>query len=214
MERYGILILALSFVLNVSMKGKNKRTKTPHSTGADKIGRVRSCPNFEKNYLTDFNTALKEFEDIHQCRIKVKTKKLNTTMAARPTVTSLFRKIENRTYVICVNNDVDFDGVLLQDVPEEARIGLFAHELMHIRDYQSKNFFGLIKRGWQYLSKSGKRRLEYYVDQLTIDAGFGQNLYEWAFYVWHQSDASEEYKAFKKEIYMSPGMILQCIDQE
>jgi len=169
--------------------------------------------SFEVDYLPLFNTVFLKLEDLQNCNIEIRDKKIKTTMASRPKFFSLFRVRSRRKYVIVYNSSPDFDGVLLNDVPEGALLGLYAHELMHIRDYQSQNFFGVIKRGWQYLSKRGKKKLEYHIDIMTIDAGFGKNLYEWAFYVLNNSSASKEYKVFKRNIYMSPEDILSRLKE-
>jgi len=167
-------------------------------------GSLKVDTTFKKMYLDQFLVPFLKFEDLHGCKIRIKTKKLKTTMSARPGIWSLFLGKKNRQYIIHVNSDEDFEGVLLSDVPEQARIGIFAHELMHIRDYESRKVAGVLKRGFQYLTKKGKIRVEYYTDSLTIAAGFGEQLFQWAAYVLYDSDASEEYKAFKSEIYMSP----------
>lgn len=171
---------------------------------------VDSC--FKEQYLNSFMVPYTKFEDLHTCKIVVKTKKIKTTMAARPGMFSLFLGKKNRRYIILVNNNEKFDGVLLSEVPESARIGIFAHELMHIRDYESRKVAGVIRRGIQYLSKKGKRNVEHYTDGLTIAAGFGEQLYQWATYVLYDSNASETYKNFKAEIYMSPLAIYDQIE--
>jgi len=179
----------------------------------NKIGLLKVDTTFNETYLSDFLVPYQEFADLHNCRIKIKNKKLKTTMAARPHFLSLFLGKKNRRYVILVNKKEDFKGVHLKDVPEEARIGLFAHELMHIRDYESRKVRGVLERGIQYLSRNGKKQVEHYTDSLTIAAGFGQNLYHWASYVLHDSDACDEYKSFKSEVYMSPVRILNQIEE-
>ena len=133
-------------------------------------------------------------------------------MAARPHFFSLLLGKKNRRYVILVNTNEAFKGVHLKDVPSEARVGLFAHELMHIRDYESRRMSGVMERGFQYLSLNGKKKVEHYTDSLTIAAGFGHQLYHWASYVLHDSDACDEYKNYKSEVYMTPVSILSHIE--
>ncbi len=178
----------------------------------NKIGKLKVDTTFKQSYLDDFMVPYAEFSDLQNCRIKIKNKKLKTTMAARPNFFSVLLGKKNRRYVIVVNNDKNFEGVHLNDVPNKARIGLFAHELMHIRDYESRRLSGIMERGYQYLSKQGKIKVEQHTDSLTIAAGFGQQLYHWASYVLHDSDACEEYKAFKAEVYMSPVTILNQME--
>ncbi|MCG8580275.1 MAG: hypothetical protein MI866_10175 [Bacteroidales bacterium] len=178
----------------------------------NKIGNLKVDTTFNSAYLTDFMIPYQEFADLHNCKIKIKSKKLKTTMAARPHFLSLLMGKRNRRYVILVNKKESFKGVHLKDVPSDARVGLFAHELMHIRDYESRKVTGVMERGFQYLSQNGKKKVEHYTDSLTIAAGFGQHLYEWASYVLHHSDACEEYKSFKSEVYMSPVTILSQME--
>ncbi len=178
----------------------------------NKIGNLKVDTTFNCTYLNDFMIPYQEFADLHNCKIKIKSKKLKTTMAARPHFLSLLLGKRNRRYVILVNKKESFKGVHLKDVPSEARVGLFAHELMHIRDYESRKVTGVMERGFQYLSQNGKKKVEHYTDSLTIAAGFGQHLYEWASFVLHDSDACEEYKSFKSEVYMSPVTILSQME--
>ncbi|MBK3519298.1 hypothetical protein [Carboxylicivirga marina] len=178
----------------------------------NKVGNLKVDTSFNSSYLNDFMIPYQEFADLHNCKIKIKNKKLKTTMAARPHFFSLLLGKKNRRYVILVNKNESFKGVHLKDVPSEARVGLFAHELMHIRDYESRKVSGVMERGFQYLSHKGKKKVEHYTDSLTIAAGFGQQLYHWASYVLHDSDACEEYKNFKSEVYMCPVTILSQME--
>jgi hypothetical protein len=148
------------------------------------------------------------FEDLHNIKIIVKEKTIGTTMAMRPTLFSMLKKPQNRTYVLCINNRDEFSGVLLKDVPREARVGIMAHELMHVRDYKSRNFLGLAERGWQYLSKRGKHKFEHEIDQMVIDSGFGFFLYYWKAHLMDESDIDNNYRKFKKRVYMGPQHVL------
>lgn len=149
---------------------------------------------------------------IQNQKIKVKYKSLKTTMTSRPSFGSLFKSRKNRTYVIRINNNESFNGVLYKDVPSDAKTGLWAHELMHIKDYKSRNFFGVIFRGWQYLSKKGKIRFEHEIDHMVIEAGFADYLYQWSNFVLEESEACPSYKAFKRKIYLSACEIIGNCD--
>ncbi len=214
--RTGLLLLIISFFTLSHTEGTvysgGKFSLVIFSPGLNDPLTVNNDA-FRDNYLKAFNIVYLELADLQSCDIEIRRKKIKTTMASRPTFFSMFRKKNKRKYIIVFNSDKDFDGVRLKDVPYEAQIGLFAHELMHVRDYQSQNFFGLLKRGWQYLSKRGKIKLEYHIDSMTIAAGFGNNLYEWSFYVLNNSSASEDYKAFKLETYMTPETILDYMKE-
>lgn len=171
-------------------------------------GQIHENWSFPEKYDSLVVFLSDSLDDILDIKIKVKEKRIGTTMAIRPSFLSFFKKPEKRTYVLYINNRKEFKGVLYRDVPHEARIGLLAHELMHVRDYQSKGFGGLVGRGWQYLSKRGKKKFEHEIDQMVIDAGFGFFLYSWSAYVLEESDIDEKYREFKRRVYMKPKSIL------
>jgi hypothetical protein len=177
------------------------------STGLVK-GQIPEKWEFPETYDSLVVFLSDSLDDILHVKIKVKEKRIGTTMAMRPSFFSFFKKPEKRTYVLCINNNEDFSGILFQDVPHEARIGLLAHELMHVRDYQGRGFGGLVERGWQYLSKKGKHNFEHEIDQMVIDGGFGFFLYYWSAYVLEESDVDEKYREFKRRVYMKPKSIL------
>lgn len=206
-----IIILLIGFLTATVMIAQDAGAKKIKKY--NKIGKLKVDTTFQTAYLNDFMVPFSEFSDLQNCHIKIKNKKLKTTMAARPNFLSLLLGKKNRRYVIVINSDKNFSGVKLENVPSKARIGLFAHELMHIRDYESRRITGIIERGYQYLSFQGKTKVEHYTDGLTIAAGFGQNLYHWATFVLNDSDACEEYKAFKSEVYMKPVTILTQMEQ-
>jgi hypothetical protein len=157
----------------------------------------------------DIHSALDSIGRLFNCKVKVKHSAISTTMNARPVLSSLFSKSRNRQYVIRINNRQSFHGVSYDKIPEDARIGLWVHELMHIDDYQNRSVFGVIKRGWQYLSTSGKAKFEWEIDQKVIEAGYGYHLYCWINYVLHESDATEAYRKFKSSIYMNPEDVIE-----
>lgn len=151
--------------------------------------------------------------DLFDQKIKIKESKISTTLNMRPTLWSLlFKKKNRRTYVLRINNNENFDGVLFDQVPFESQVGLLAHELMHVKDYLNRDLFGVAERGWQYLSRRGRIKFEGEIDQMVIDSGLSQFLFEWANYVLNDSDASDSYKDYKRAVYMTPADIIEAME--
>ncbi len=117
----------------------------------------------------------------------------------------------NNIYKIFRSNSIasqEFEGILLSNVPREAQIGVIAHELAHTVQYESYNFIGIIQLGLMYLDEESKSIFERETDERTISRGFGKNLKAWAQYSMYDSPkATQEYKDFKKRVYMSPQEI-------
>lgn len=151
--------------------------------------------------------------DLFDQKIKIKETKIGTTLNMRPTLWSLiFKKKSRRTYVLRINNDENFNGVLFDQVPFESQVGLLAHELMHVKDYLNRDFFGVAERGWQYLSRRGRTKFEGEIDQMVIESGLSLFLFEWANYVLNDSDANDSYKDYKRAVYMTPADIIEAME--
>lgn len=154
-------------------------------------------------------TALSYFPELKVATIKFKKAKINTSLNARPKLTSLiFRRKAKRKYVIRYADNGDTTKVLLKDAPFNAQVGVIGHELNHIADYSIKNFFGVLGRGFAYANKKKKENFEKHIDQMTIEKGLGWQLYAWASFILDGETATEEYKAFKREVYLEPIEIL------
>ena len=210
-SKYLLLMFCFSYI-KVSAGNEVQNNDVIYSDS--NYDRLPDCWIVPIEFQDVFNLIVEDIPYLHNQEIEVRSKKIGTTMAARPTFLSLiFKAKDNRNYLIYVNNDTSFSGVLYSDVPSLARIGLVMHELMHIKDYQSRNFFGVLERAWQYLSKRGKKKFESEIDQMVIDAGYRSYLFLWSLFVMEESDASDAYKEFKREIYLSPFDIFIDLDE-
>ena len=165
-------------------------------------------PQYEFSALV----ALSYYSELSSTRIIFKTKKIKTTLNTRPTIWSLvFRKKENRKYIIRVNNKKKDSLVIFSSVPFNAKVGLLGHEFSHIIDYKRKSIFGVAGRGWSYSNKTKKEQFEKEIDSITIERGLGWQLYDWSEYVLEKAGTREEYKIFKKDIYLEPDEIKEII---
>lgn len=214
MRRLAINSLFLYFLFTVV--GVNLCAKVlPGGDGSEYDSTFPASWHIPDKYAAPLEKIADNLYFLHDQRIKARSSRINTTMNVRPTLGSLlFRSRENRKYIIRVNNRDDFDGVYYHDVPLNAQVGLWAHEMMHIKDFSERGFFGVLARGWQYLSKRGKMRFEHEIDQMVINAGFRHYLFLWATFVLDESEASDSYKDYKRKIYLSPADILIDLDDD
>lgn len=179
---------------------------------------INSCASRELFYpgLSDipeqgrasFLVAISYFPELTNARIQLKYKKIRTTLNVRPTLGSLvFNRKGSRKYIIRINNSLRDSIITMNELSPDAQVGLLGHELSHIVDYRGRSIWGVMGRGFGYLSKRGKARYEREVDAITINHGLGRQLYQWSNYVLHDSKASYRYKQFKSSIYMKPEEI-------
>ena len=171
-----------------------------------------------KKVDTDFEhsilAALMYYPTLNNTRIIFKEQKLATTMAARPKVSSIFKKLENREYVILINSKQNkLRSPLLKDIPFEARVGVIGHELAHIVDYNRKSFIRIIGNGIAYItSNSFKRNLEHKIDRIAINKGLGKGLYQFRLFVEQEANTTDKYRRFKDNIYLSSADISKFVE--
>jgi len=166
-----------------------------------------------ERYQSSIYIAIQAFPELKDSEINIKEKKLITTMNAQPTVGSLFfRKRTNRKYVIRINK-LEKDSVIhFSNVPHNGQVGVFAHEMNHFCDYQTKSFFGVIGRLFALLGKESRGKYEKSIDLKTIEKGFGWQLYDWTRYVFEESNATIKYKAFKRKHYLTPEEVKNIME--
>lgn len=177
---------------------------SPHQLDSieKEFANIEIIPEFRDVTLT----VLAYYPDLKNTKISFQYSSEMTTMASRPDVGSLL--LGKREYRVLINNNPDFEGILLSDVPTKAQIGVIAHELAHILQYESYNTMGIIQLGLMFMDDESKTLFERETDERTIARGFGEYLKDWAQYSMYDSPkATEEYKEFKRRTYMSPEEI-------
>jgi hypothetical protein len=159
-------------------------------------------------FQSDFRKVFSVYLELKNKNIRVEEKKIRTTMRCRPKIFSLFREKKNRRYLIIINNDSAVNkAILLKNIPQQAQIGVIAHELGHIIDYENKSNFVIFTDGIKYLFLDSRAKFEKHVDQIAIDKGFGEQLYQFIDFILKNKDIPEKYKDYKKRIYLSPEEI-------
>ncbi|WP_423129350.1 hypothetical protein [Gaoshiqia sp. Z1-71] len=156
--------------------------------------------------------ALNYYPDLNGVAIQFKKKNIKTTMAAVPSWDFIFRSKENRTYRIFVNTTVKKGkGVLPEEVPLNAQIGLIGHELGHLVDFENKTAAGILLTGAAYLLPPFRKKLERKVDEITVARGLGHQLKDFSDFVLNESDASGKYKKYKQRYYYKPVQLTRVM---
>ncbi|MES2798915.1 MAG: hypothetical protein V4638_02785 [Bacteroidota bacterium] len=166
--------------------------------------------NISPKYELPILIALSYYPELKNAHIDFKEQKIKTSMNAQPTLGSiLFRKKDNWHFTVRINNQEKDSMVHVSQVPFNALVGVFGHEFYHFMDYKTKkpgHFLGFL---FKYMSKKGKKKVEYYTDLGTIKRGLGWQCYDFEHYVQHVSKATVAYKKFKAETYLSAEQILE-----
>lgn len=156
--------------------------------------------------------ALQHYPELNETNIRFITSRIKTTLNVRPTFWSMiFKSKAKRHYVIRINSNRKKAAIALNKVPFNARVGLFGHELAHIVDYNSLNVWGMLGRAIGYLHPRYRMHYEHKIDEMTVDAGLGWQLYDWSKYIQENPNVTENYKLYKKKNYLGAVAIFQKI---
>lgn len=162
-----------------------------------------------------FYVALSYYPELQNSIIKIEGRIMFTTMEARPSNSSVFRRKSKRVYKIYINNRKGKSkGINLAKLNFNSRVGFFGHELAHLLSYQHKNSFELIGMGCKYvLSKKYKRYTERETDMETIRRGLGYALYESKKRILKDKSlgTSRAYRRNARKNYMTDNEVLQSI---
>lgn len=164
--------------------------------------------------------ALSFFPELKDISIEFKVAETMTPLTSRPTIWSVFRSPKNRHYLITISSKSKgiMDSILLGNLNYNAQIGVLAHELSHVSDYNTKNIWQFLRIGIGLLSKSYMDAFEYNTDQICIDHAAGYQLLAWSknTRLYFTKETVEKYfgkDALTNERYMTPETIQQKINE-
>lgn len=169
---------------------------------------IKNVPN---HLIKQFTIICKLFPELQEDNISLRFQSISMTMQARPNIWTILGG--DREYFIFINTKRSRNGLLLEDIPFNAQIGIIAHELCHIIDYHFKTNWEIIKTGLWYLKKRNQEDYEKAVDYLVIKKGLGHQLKDWSHFVLNNQNLSTKYKKTKETYYLRPEDIHKCIEE-
>jgi hypothetical protein len=165
---------------------------------------------FLKGYELISLVALTHFPELKDTKILFKSKSINSTMQAKPKGMNVFRRKGKRKYVVVINTINP--KVPLDSISFNAKIGVLGHELAHIIDYESKNFWQIIGIGLRYGNKKYRAKFERATDQRTLDYGLKWQSYDFSTYVFKYNQNNTKYLEYKKKVYMTPEASIRLVE--
>ena len=128
---------------------------------------------------------------------------------------TLFLPRSQRIYEIRLNDasESKFDGILMRDLSLDAQVAILAHELGHVRYYQSLSSVAIAKWGLLYLIDYDFRAIhERSTDQLVIKKGLGNQLYKYARFVRYSEKNKKLYQVwgdYMDRFYLTDQEVLE-----
>ena len=159
--------------------------------------------------------ALKHYPELTNTRINFIVKKAFIPLASRPSLISLLRRRDKRTYRVIISDESlpQMESVLLKNLPFNAQIAIIGHELAHAAEYQTLNSYELMYTGVLYVWGSFRASMEKGTDRRTIEHGLGWQLLEYAEHVREVSGSNKKQIDFMDKFYMTPDEIRTHIEQ-
>jgi hypothetical protein len=175
-----------------------------------------SICGYEKTFINGYElpalVALSNYPELDSVRIELKSRRIKHFGNARPKVDFLFRKQENRHYIIVINKkSKDIIGFSFSELSFGAQVGFFGHELAHISDYCGRNNLQIISYGIKYLFI--KRTIERSTDRIAIKHNLGEQLYDLRSFVLNNPQTDKDYLEYKYNYYLDCEEIIQEISK-
>ena len=153
--------------------------------------------------------ALRHYPELENTHIKFIVKRAFIPLASRPSMFSLLRKRDQRTYRVIISDRSlpQMESILLKNLPFNAQIAIIGHELAHTVEYETLNSYQLSAIGQLYIVGSFRATMEKGTDLRTIEHGLGWQLLEYAQYVRKVSGTNAKQVDFMDKYYMNPDEI-------
>lgn len=156
--------------------------------------------------------ALRFFPELKGVPIQFYHKPSVLPHKSRLSFASIFKKPGNkRQYKVTVSaktvpelSDLTFDNLSFN-----AQVGMIAHELAHITQFQQKTPFQLLKSGFSYLMRPHRLRLEQEADKMAVQRGLGWELYAFATTVERVASTGNPVVSYLSQFHLSPEEIIQ-----
>jgi len=208
---FAIVLLFLLKTLNAQQD-----TLSIHPYIADSLLKYSYKKIIPEEYKLPILTALSHFPELKNLSVNIRIKQAYTPLSTKPDFRSMFKRKAKRTYIITISNrTIDtLSHLLYKNLNLEERTGIIGHELSHVADFDSKNFFQSLRSAIGHISKRYLDRMEFKTDSICINHGLGKYLEAYSLHVrasmhvhyWRGVDHVFE-KDDHIERYMNPSTI-------
>ena len=175
------------------------------SSKTSNVGKVEFV-DIEKEDKELFESVLAEFDSLSGVNIVVQYKASKTTMQTVPPLLGI-----TSSYSININRS-ERANISFKDLDSMSKRGIIAHELCHVIDFESNSSFYPVTVGAAYFNKEKWANFERKIDLMTIEHGFGEELYSWNSLALELSKEDEAYHQFKLDNYLRPGEISDYLE--
>lgn len=164
-----------------------------------------------------FEKVWKRYQSQHKYQITLVQQSIgSSTMQAQPIITlrSLFSGVKR--YRINIGYHLrDEESFVLEELPVPILVGLFAHELGQVMDYQQHSNVSMIWYGLKYyFSDQFKKIVEHAADYIAIANGFQEEILSTKQFILGDERISPTYKSRIKRYYLPEEQVVVCSEDK
>lgn len=210
--------LALAWSMSLQAQPACNPDHSQTGTNSSALQQFSNHKSLPQGYEREALIALTHFPELKEVPIIFRFRKSASTLKTRPSFFSFFMPRGHRSYVIIISSKTcnSVKPLMLEHLPDSARIGVLGHELSHVADFASKSSWQSLKTAAGHFSKKYMDSLEYHTDQICISHGLGKELESWSSYI-RQTMHTKNWRGAAKirkgespaERYMNPSSIEQ-----
>jgi hypothetical protein len=156
---------------------------------------------------------LPKYPEISAQNIVVRKRKQLIPLTSVPSAWNMFRQKRNWKYNINLSTESSFsklNKIIYDSLSYNAQLGVLAHEISHVADFQTHSRWYLLEILFGHLSKKKMDRFEFETDHIAIKHGFGRYLKVWSAEVQQKFNPTKietDTERPQNERYMSPATI-------
>lgn len=189
---WALTLMVLSFTVSVigQVPTKEFKENTLDSTSYAKYLINKEIP---AEITEQVATALSYYPELENVKVEFRFRKSKTPFSSKPTFFSMFKKKENRTYVVTISTEAETKNkpILFLNLPYNAQIGVMGRELGQITAYNTKNTSELLGTIFKMLNTNYVEEVKFNKDLICIDHGLGYQLFDWSSFVQGALDLPE-----------------------
>jgi hypothetical protein len=176
------------------------------------FGRKKEIP---LKYETEILVVLSRYPELKDVCISFElTDQASVPYGTKPLLRHCIGSKKNRKYIISLleKADVPEKAALFKNLTSRMRMGVIAHELMHVIQYHFGRL-SLIKTCALFIMEASRRKLERAADTGAIEHGFGEELLEHALYIRSIPGYTDKRPAICKD-YLQPSEIKGLLETQ
>ncbi|MEK6479086.1 hypothetical protein WJR50_16180 [Catalinimonas sp. 4WD22] len=219
-----LLICSVSWLVIYGKEDETKTFKPTNGLFSDKFVNSDSLDftqnkNIPEIIRKEVIEALSHYPELAETPIDFVFRKdiIKSFMQAQPKWYGIFQGKKKRRYIVKITPALKLKNksIPIEELPTDALVGWFGHELGHIMDYKNRSGFALLRFGIGYMtSEKYLMKAEQRADLYAINHHLGSEILSTKHFILDHAQIPLAYKERIRRLYMSPEEVMEIIDAD